>query len=138
MRRGADRAVRELGGEQRIHLVDHRRQEHQRRVAPVFRHVRRGERERAAADAGDAGARLVVMLEAGRLARLAGDHLDLRRDRVERKIVGVARQEADGEAEPVGRDRTVEGGATGSGEVAHTVERDMADGDEVGRGQDRS
>jgi len=50
----------------------------------------------------------------------------------------VARQEADGEAQAMGRDRGVEGGPTGSGRVADTVERDMADGDEVGRGQDRS
>ncbi len=38
----------------------------------------------------------------------------------------------------MGGDGGVEGGATGSGRVADTVERDMPDGDEVRRGQDRS
>jgi len=78
------------------------------------------------------------VLEAGRLARLERDHLDPRRDRIEGKIARVARQEADGEPEAMGGDGRVEGGATGSGRVADTVERDMPDGDEVRRGQDRS
>jgi len=38
----------------------------------------------------------------------------------------------------MGGDGGVEGGAARPGRVADTVERDMPDGDEVGRGQDRS
>ena len=50
----------------------------------------------------------------------------------------MARQEAGGEAEAVGGDRRIERGAARAPRAAEAVERDVADGDEVGRAQPRS
>jgi hypothetical protein len=50
----------------------------------------------------------------------------------------VARQEADGEAEPVGGHGGEERGAARPRRLAHAVEGDVADGDEVGRAQGKS
>jgi len=78
------------------------------------------------------------VLEARRLARRDAHDFDPRRDRVEWEVVAVARQEPDREPEAVRGDRGVEDGAARPGHLAEAVERDVADDDEVRRGQDRS
>ena len=50
----------------------------------------------------------------------------------------MAREEPDGEAEPVGGDGGEERGAARPRRLAEAVERDVADGDEVGCLQGRS
>src|SRR5262245_54739360 len=138
LRGRADGAVGEEGGDHRIDLVRHRRQQAQRRVAPVFRHVvaRQGRGDRA--NMRHSPARLVPVLEARRVGRRHGDDLDLGRNDVEREVVSVTGQDADGEPEPVRGDGRVERGAARTRGLADGVEGNVADGDEIRRAHDES
>ncbi len=92
---------------------------------------------RDGAHVGHAAARLVAVLEQGRIGGGDRDDLDLRRNHLEREIVAVAREQTDGEAEPMGRDRRIEGGAARARGFAEAVEGDVPDGDEVRRAHAR-
>src|SRR5262249_11281380 len=92
---------------------------------------RQGRGDRA--NVGHPPAGFLLVLEARRIGRGHSDDLDLGRNDVEREVVAVTGEDADGEPEPVRGDGRVERGAAQTRSLADGVEGHVADGDEVRR-----
>ena len=127
--RGAQ-ALREGG----IHLVDHGAEHRQRRAIPARRKVIRlqiigpgGERE-------GAPLRRLRQMKHRRLRRRRPRQCDAGRQSVGRKILAEGGEQAHAQAESVGGDGRVVGGASGARPTRGDVEGDMPHHDQIGRG----